>query len=104
VHLAGKADGGDGIRCEARDLQCFANGERCRPPPVARVLLRPAGLRAGEIGVLSGARGEDRAVFVEDDGAGSAGSDVDAEDWNTPSYLRETHANLARDLYPTPFW
>jgi len=29
-------------------------------------------------------------MFIEDDGASSAGSDIDAEDWNTASFLRET--------------
>jgi len=52
VHLAGKADGGDGFGFEAGGLERFANGEGGGAPPVARVLLRPAGLRAGKVGVL----------------------------------------------------
>jgi hypothetical protein len=85
VHLAGKADGCDGIGVEAGGLERFADSERRGAPPVAGILLGPAGLRTGEVGVLFCARSEDRAVFVEDDGAGSACSDVDAEDWNTAS-------------------
>ena len=36
-------------------------------------------------------------MFVEEDGAGSAGSDVDAEDGDTASYLSQSRARLARD-------
>ncbi|MGB2671417.1 MAG: hypothetical protein WAO11_11925, partial [Candidatus Acidiferrum sp.] len=52
VHLAGKADGGDGFGFESGELECFANCDGGGAPPVARILLRPAGLRAGEVGVL----------------------------------------------------
>jgi len=85
VHLTGKPDSGDGVSCEARSLERFANGERGGAPPVARVLLRPAWLRAGKIGVLFRARSEDGAVVVKDYGARSACSDIDAEDRNTAS-------------------
>jgi hypothetical protein len=54
-------------------------------------------LRTGEVGVLFRARRKDRAVFVEEDGAGSAGSDVDAEDGDTASLFTKTCARLARD-------
>ena len=37
-------------------------------------------------------------MFVEDDGAGSAGSDVDAEDWNAASLLSKTCARLTRGV------
>jgi hypothetical protein len=85
VHLARKADGGDGVSCEARSLKRFTNRESGGAPPVTRILLGPAGLGAGEVGVLFRARGKDRAAIVEDDGAGSARSNVDAEDWNNAS-------------------
>jgi hypothetical protein len=73
-------------------LQRFANRESRGAPPVAWVLLGPAGLRAGEVGVLFRARGEDCAVLVEDCGAGSACADVDTEDWNIASCLQNTCA------------
>ena len=82
VHLAGETDSGDGTGIEAGKLQRFANGQSGRAPPVARVLLRPARLRAGKVGVLFRAGGEDRAEIVENDGARAAGSDVDAQDRN----------------------
>jgi hypothetical protein len=97
VHLAGESDGGDGFGCEARGLEGFANRQCDGAPPVARILLRPAGLRTGEVGVLFRARRQDRAVFVEEDGAGSAGSDVDAEDGDTASFLSQSRARLAQD-------
>jgi hypothetical protein len=94
VHLAGKTNGSDGFAGEARNLKRFANCEGGRAPPIARVLLRPAGLGAAEVGVFFHARGEDGAVLVEDDGAGSASSDVDAESWDTASFLRRTYAKF----------
>jgi len=94
VHLAGKSDGDDGIRVEAGSLKGFANRERCGAPPVARILLCPAGLRAGEIGVLFGARGENGAALVEDDRTGSAGPYVDAENRNTASSYSKSCARL----------
>lgn len=90
VHLAGKTYGGDGFASETRDLQRFADSESGGAPPVAGILLGPAGHWAGEVGVLFRARGEHCTVFIENESARSAGSDVDAEDWNTASFLRET--------------
>jgi len=86
VHLARKSDGGDGFGCETRGRERFANRERGSAPPVARVLLGPAWLRTGEVGVLFCARSEDTAVLVENDGARSTGADVNAEDGNTASF------------------
>jgi hypothetical protein len=76
-------------------MERFANRERGGAPPVARVLLGPTGLRTGEVGVFFRARGEDGAVFIKDDGAGPAGADVDAEDWNTASFYSETCARIS---------
>jgi hypothetical protein len=97
VHLAGESDGGDGFGGEARGLEGFANRQCGGAPPVARILLRPAGRGTGEVGVLFRARRKDRAVFFEEDGAGSAGSDVDAEDGDTASFLSQSCARVARD-------
>jgi hypothetical protein len=47
-------------------------------------------LRAGKVGVLFRARSEDGAALIENYGAGSAGSNIDAEDWNTTSFLHKT--------------
>jgi hypothetical protein len=78
VHLAGESHGCDGIAVKAGGLKSFAHGESGGPPPIARVLLGPAGLWTRKVGVLFGPRGEDGAVVVEDDGAGSAGADINA--------------------------
>jgi hypothetical protein len=59
-------------------LKRFADGQRSGAPPIARILLGPTGFGAGEVGVFFCARGEDGAVIVENDGASSAGADVDA--------------------------
>ena len=74
-------------------MQRFANRESRGAPPVTWVLLGPAGLRAGEVGVLFRARGEDCAVLVEDYGAGTACAYVDTEDRNTASFLQKTCPN-----------
>lgn len=71
-------------------MQRFANRDSRGAPPVAWVLLSPAGLRAGEVGVLFRAGGEDCAVLVEDYGACAACTYVDTEDWNTASFLDKT--------------
>ncbi len=86
VHLAGETYGGDGIGGESGRLERFANRERRGTPPVAGILFCPAGLRTGEIGVLFGARGEDRAALVEDNRAGSTGADVDAKGRDNASF------------------
>jgi hypothetical protein len=99
VHLAGKTDGRDVFGDETRSLQSFVNRESRGAPPVARVLLGPAGLRAGEIGVFLRAGGEDCAVFVEDYGASAACAYVDPEDWNTASFLLTQ--GLPQELFPT---
>ena len=78
MHLAGKSDGGDGFGGEGRELERFANGKSCGAPPVTRILFRPTRLRTRKIRVLFCARSEDGAVVIEDDGAGSTGSDIDA--------------------------
>ncbi len=85
VHLAGKTDGGDGFGGEAGSLERFADGERGCAPPVARILFGPAWLRACKNGVLFRAGGENGAVVVEDDGAGTACSNINAEDCDGPS-------------------
>jgi hypothetical protein len=74
-------------------LQRFANRESRGAPPVARVLLGPSGLRAGEVGVLFRARGENYAVLVEDYSAGSACAYVDTENWDTASFLQKIWPN-----------
>lgn len=86
MHLAGETDGGDGIGGESGGMKRFAHRDGGSAPPVERILFCPAWLRAGELSVLFGARGEDRATSVEYNRAGSAGADVDAEDRNTASF------------------
>jgi hypothetical protein len=76
--LAGKPDAGDGVASEPGGGEGFADGERRGAPPVARILLGPARLRTGKIGVLFGSGGEDGALVVKDNGASSASSDIDA--------------------------
>lgn len=78
VHLAGKSDAGDGVASEPGGCDGFADGKSGGAPPVAWVLLGPARLWTGKVGVLFGAGGEDGAAVVEDNGASSAGSNINA--------------------------
>jgi len=78
VHLAGEADGRDGITGKFGGFERFANGEASGAPPVARILLGPAGFGAGKVGMFFRAGGENRAAVVEDDRTSATGSDVDA--------------------------
>jgi hypothetical protein len=78
MHLAGKADAGDGIAGKISGLKRFADGDAGGPPPVARILFGPAGFGTGEVGVLCGAGSENCAAVIKDDGASSTGTNVNA--------------------------
>jgi len=74
--LSRETDTSNCIAGEASGLQSFANGKSGGAPPIARILLGPAGLRAGKVSVFFSSRSEDRAMAVENDGARAAGADV----------------------------
>src|SRR5262249_41591734 len=89
-HLAGKAHSRDGVTGKFCGLQRFANGEACGTPPVARILLSPAGFGTREVGVFFDARAKYCAVFIQNDGAGAAGANVNAEDRNEASSTKNS--------------
>ncbi len=88
VHLAGEADGFDldAVAGGGCGFEGAEDGFLRGAPPVFGVLLGPADVRGGDGGVVGGVGGEDLACAVDEDGAGAAGADVDAEkhDWRTP--------------------
>ena len=88
--MPGETDGRNGLAGKASGLKSFANGEGGGAPPVARILLGPAGFRDGEVGMFFVTGSEDGATVIENDGACAAGSDIYAQDWNEPS------SNLAK--------
>jgi len=77
--LAGEADGSDVGGFKPGAFSHGAGGGDGGFPPVEGVLLGPAGFWGGD-GVFGHRGGEDFAFFVADEGFGSAGADVDAEE------------------------
>ena len=79
VHLAGEADAGDVIWAQIGGMKSLADSRAAGSPPVARILLGPAGARTAEGLVVVGAGSDDFAGGVHDERAGAAGTNVDAE-------------------------
>jgi hypothetical protein len=82
MHLAGKAERANGCRLDAAGGERGARGFMRGPPPVVGILLGPRRARGSERRVVARSRGQQCAVFSDDDGARAAGADVDAEDRN----------------------
>src|SRR5690349_23537714 len=77
MHLPGKADRPNTFRRHAlrqRRPHSLLGG----PPPVARILLRPAGLARGEVGVLSAGRGHHLPALAYHDGARASRTHINA--------------------------
>ena len=85
VHLTREADGGDGLGRETGRPESLGNSEGGGAPPVARVLLGPAGLWTGEIGVLFRARCKDDTALINNDRASAASTDINTEEWDDAS-------------------
>ncbi len=81
VHLAGEGEGFDGLGVAGVEsgLEGAADGDLGGAPPVFGVLLGPADVLGVDGGVVGGVRGEDASRAVDEEGAGSAGADVDSE-------------------------
>ncbi len=82
VHLAGKSYAGDVGALEIGLGERVPDGNAAGAPPVLRILLRPSDFRRGEVGVLFGCRCDHLAALVDDERAGSAGANVNAEQEN----------------------
>ena len=87
VHLAGEADGFDlgAVAGGAGGLEGAEDGLLRGAPPVFGILLGPADVFGVDGRVVGGVGGEDVACAVDEDGAGAAGADVDAEKHGTGS-------------------
>jgi hypothetical protein len=78
VHLAGEAHACNvrarqSTLCE-RSANCQAGGA----PPIIGVLLSPADLGRGEMGVFLRCRGNDSTLFIKDQGPRSTSADIDS--------------------------
>jgi len=72
VHLAGEAEGGDCLARFRRGLDGSANRLLRGPPPVFRVLLRPAGMRRLEGRMLARCAADQLSTSIHNHGARSA--------------------------------
>jgi hypothetical protein len=79
MHLSGKSDAGDLIVAGFGRSESAPDGQRAGSPPVARVLLRPPGLRRCEGSMLFRGGGDHASLLVDEESASAAGADIDAE-------------------------
>jgi hypothetical protein len=80
MHLAGKADAGNLVFTSFHPGESATHGQAAGSPPIARILFRPTWLGRSEGGVLFGARGDYPALFIHEESAGSASTDIDPEE------------------------
>jgi hypothetical protein len=92
VHLAGEANAADLFRRDAGGLNDVADRLPGGAPPVGGILFGPGGARRRKRLMLGGTGSENGAVFRYEDGARSAGSDIDAKD-------RNRFVSVTRSLY-----
>ena len=97
VHLPGKPDAGDGVCGLGGRLNGFADGDGRGAPPVRGILLGPAGMRAGEGRVLFCTGSNDAARFIEDQGACSTGSHINAKGCDKASRMLWIYFRQGRD-------
>ena len=79
VHLAGKSNAGNLIGVQSRAGHGLPHRDPTGPPPVFRILLRPANLRRSERSVLLGGGRQYPASLIHNQGPGAAGADIDSE-------------------------
>jgi hypothetical protein len=79
VHLAAEADTGDLRGCGVVLSQKLADGGLAGLPPVVWVLFRPTAARRREGLMFVNGRSNDRAAFVDQQGARSPGTDIDPQ-------------------------
>jgi hypothetical protein len=87
VHLAGEADAGDIFAAQFGRSQRLANSDAASSPPIVGMLLGPANRGRRKRRMLLGSRRGDRALFVKQQGACSAGANVNAQEINRISPL-----------------
>jgi hypothetical protein len=78
VHLAGETHAHDAIGGDAALRQDGGHGLSTGAPPIVGILLRPAGLRRMERGVIGRRRSQPPAVVVDEQRARTARTDVEA--------------------------
>jgi len=83
VHLAGEADGGDGLAWFRGGGERSADGLLRGAPPVLGVLLGPAGVRRFEGLMLAGSSGDEFSVSVNDNGARTARAHIHSKEPHT---------------------
>jgi len=79
VHLSREPDAGNVIGPQIGGLKRLADRQSASAPPVARILLGPAGPWADERIVFFRSGSDDLSGLVNDESPRAAGADVDAE-------------------------
>jgi hypothetical protein len=102
VHLSGESDTLD-RRCAGAVIfhgpaYCVAAG----PPPVPRVLFRPTELRRLKCLVVGGSRREHSSALIDNQSAGTAGADINAEEGNGFSWVGSAMLRIVGKLLGEP--
>jgi hypothetical protein len=79
MHLAAEADAGDLFAFGVTLFQQLANGALAGLPPIVRVLFGPTSAGRCKRLMLVDGRCDDRAGFIDQQGARSPGADIDSE-------------------------
>jgi hypothetical protein len=79
MHLAAQADAGDLFALSVTFLEQLAYGALAGFPPIVRILLGPTASRRCKRLVFVDSRCDDRAAFVDQQGARSPGADIDPQ-------------------------
>ena len=85
MHLTGKSNTGNFFCSSAAAREGAPHSRRRGAPPIQRILFCPSQLGAGERNVIFGARRYNPAVFVDDERAGAARTNIDPKKLDSPS-------------------
>jgi hypothetical protein len=91
VHLAGESNAGNFVGSSPAGGEGAPHSQRTGSPPIPRILLCPSQLQASERNVLLGAGRDNAAVFIDDECAGAARTNIDPKKVDSPSWQRKKH-------------
>ena len=89
VHLAGESNAGNFVGSSSASGEGALYSQHRGSPPIPRILFCPSHLRAGERNVLLGAGRDNPAVFIDDECAGAARTNIDPKKSDGPSRLQK---------------
>lgn len=89
VHLPGKSNAGNFVGSSPAARESAPYSQRSCSPPIPRILFCPSQLRARERNVLLGAGRDNKAVFIDDERASAARTNIDPKKSDGPSRLQK---------------